>query len=74
MSTNSASRLMANKLPDQAKIRLLVDAYFVNVHPLRCYNFIHIPSFKKRLDLGGSNLGELDSNALLLAVCAHGAR
>ncbi|KAI1372100.1 hypothetical protein F4677DRAFT_274543 [Hypoxylon crocopeplum] len=66
--------LISPVLPDRARIRQLVDAYFVNVHPLRCLGFIHIPSFKQRLDLIDSSLNDLDRNALLYAVCAHGAR
>ncbi|KAI8627871.1 fungal-specific transcription factor domain-containing protein [Xylariaceae sp. FL1651] len=66
--------LMSSVLPDQARIRQLIDAYFVNVHPLRCLGFIHIPSFKQRLDLMDPNSSNLDHNALLYVVCALGAR
>ncbi|KAI1501138.1 fungal-specific transcription factor domain-containing protein [Biscogniauxia marginata] len=71
---SSLSWLTSSVLPGQAKIRKLVDAYFVNVHPLRCLSFIHIPSFKHRLDFLDSNSSDSDRNALLYAVCAHGAR
>lgn len=51
----------------------MVEQYFANVHPLRCFGFVHKPSFMRQLD-GGGLVGAEDESALLHVVCAHGAR
>ena len=58
-------------LPGIDKVRSLVEYYFMNVHPLRCFGFLHKPSFMQRLDAGHSR--NRDDDALLHIVCALGA-
>jgi hypothetical protein len=58
-------------LPEDEKVRILVESYFANVHPLRCFGFLHKPSFMQRLD--AENGRGRDEDALLLIVCALGA-
>ena len=50
----------------------MTEQYFANIHPLRCFGFIHKPSFMQKLDEGiaTGNTG----NALLYTVCALGAK
>ena len=43
-------RLYSKELPDKERLFRLVDQYFANIHPLRCFGFIHKPSFMQRLD------------------------
>lgn len=62
--------LWSPNLPDIDKIRALVEYYFVNIHPLRCFGFLHKPSFMRRLDSEDTNR---DDDALLHIVCALGA-
>ena len=57
-------------LPAIDKIRTLVEYYFANVHPLRCFGFLHKPSFMRRLDSGDAGS---EDDALLHIVCALGA-
>ena len=63
--------LVAPQLPDRHKTRLLVERYFANVHHLRCFAFLHKPSFLQKLDSDGNKMHE--GNALLHIVCALGA-
>lgn len=63
--------LYSTYLPDIDKVRALVEYYFINVHPLRCFGFLHKPSFMQRLDAGSSS--NRDEDALLHIVCALGA-
>lgn len=63
--------LVAPKLPDRHKTRLLVERYFANVHHLRCFAFLHKPSFLQKLDSDGEKMHE--GHALLHIVCALGA-
>ena len=62
--------LWSPNLPDIDKTRALAEYYFVNVHPLRCFGFLHKPSFMRRLDSGDTNR---DDDPLLHIVCALGA-
>ncbi|PFH55426.1 hypothetical protein XA68_18345 [Ophiocordyceps unilateralis] len=68
---NQLSWLLSPELPTGRNVRRVVEQYFVNVHPLRCFAFVHKPSFMHQLDKG---LGSDDESALLHIVCAHGAR
>jgi hypothetical protein len=70
--SNAWYRLTSPLLPNQERVCQLVEAYFANVHPLRCFGFIHKPSFMEKLDLGLAV--EHQSNALLYIVCALGAK
>jgi hypothetical protein len=64
--------LQTKDLPDKEHLFRLVDQYFANIHPLRCFGFIHKPSFMQRLDEGiTANKSE---SALLYTVCALGAK
>lgn len=53
---------------DEARPR--IDAYFAHVHPLRCFGFLHKPSFMHNLDHRDPNT--FDEDALLLIMCALG--
>jgi len=65
-------RLFKVQLPSRQQIRMLVKEYFENVHPLRCYAFIHRPSFIQRLDESSNE--DHARNGLLHVVCALGAK
>ncbi|EME39977.1 hypothetical protein DOTSEDRAFT_74739 [Dothistroma septosporum NZE10] len=65
------SWLIAHDLPDHTRTRLLVERYFANVHHLRCFAFLHKPSFLQRLDADANK--KHDGNPLLHIVCALGA-
>lgn len=65
-------RLHTKELPDKDRIFRLVDQYFANIHPLRCFGFIHKPSFMQRLDESISTNNS--ESALLYTVCALGAK
>ncbi|RSM06558.1 hypothetical protein CEP52_005718 [Fusarium oligoseptatum] len=63
--------LSSPDLPDAKHIKILVEHYFQNLHPLRCYAFIHKPSFMQKLnDRLGSDLRD---DALLHIMCTVGA-
>lgn len=64
-------RLLAPDLPSPRHIRRLVEHYFANIHPIRCFAFVHKPSFMRQLDNGFSSD---DEAALLHIICAHGAK
>lgn len=68
---NDFAWLVQPSLPDHARMRILAERYFVNVHHLRCFAFLHKPSFLQRLDSDASK--NQDSNPLLHIVCALGA-
>lgn len=70
-SALSSSRLLSPDLPSSRNLRRVVEQYFANVHPLRCFAFVHKPSFMRQLDKG---LASDDESALLHVICAHGAR
>lgn len=64
-------RLLSPDLPPRRHIRSLAEQYFANVHPIRCFAFVHKPSFMRQLDTGFT----LDDDmALLYVMCAHGAK
>ncbi|KAJ5579638.1 uncharacterized protein N7459_005623 [Penicillium hispanicum] len=65
-------RLASRHLPNPGRIGLLVEEYFNNVHPLRCFAFIHRPSFLQRLDKQAVN--EYQNHALLHIICALGSQ
>ncbi|KAH8665477.1 fungal-specific transcription factor domain-containing protein [Ilyonectria robusta] len=63
--------LSSPDLPDGKHTRILVDSYFQNIHPLRCFSFIHKPSFLQKLAEVGS---DVRSDALLHIMCTLGAQ
>ena len=65
-------RLESPNLPSADVIRTLVNHYFLNVHPLRCFAFIHKPTFLQKLeiDLASSTA----YSPLLHIICALGAQ
>lgn len=71
-TTANLIRLHSPSLPDKQRIMILVEEYFAHVHPLRCFGFVHKPSFMQRLD------EDLDSccnnESLLHIICALGAK
>lgn len=64
-------RLLAEQLPSRRNTRSLVEQYFAHIHPIRCFAFVHKPSFMRQLDAGFSRE---DDMALLYIICAHGAK
>ncbi|KAI0132181.1 hypothetical protein BJ170DRAFT_234301 [Xylariales sp. AK1849] len=66
------SWLMSPDLPDKDKIILLVEEFFSNVHNLRCFGFIHKPSYMQQLDDRSQTIQR--ENALLHIVCAMGSK
>ncbi|TPX16867.1 uncharacterized protein E0L32_003429 [Thyridium curvatum] len=56
---------------DKALIRSLVEVFFHEISPLRCFGFIHEPSFMLRMDYLLSND---DKDPLLMTVCALASR
>lgn len=65
-------RLHSSQLPDAKQTRLLVNYYFDNFHPLRCFGFIHKPTFLRQMD---ENRGQGQQNdALLHIMCTLGAQ
>lgn len=67
----SDDRLLSPELPAPRHIRRLVEHYFANIHPIRCFAFVHKPSFMRQLDSG---FHSDDDSALLHVICAHGAK
>ncbi|KAL4781739.1 fungal-specific transcription factor domain-containing protein [Aspergillus varians] len=67
----SLAWLTSSDLPEKAKVAVLVDNYFAHVHPIRCFAFLHRPSFLRRVD--GELGSESRKTALLHIVCALGA-
>ncbi|CCT69290.1 related to nitrate assimilation regulatory protein nirA [Fusarium fujikuroi] len=65
------SWLISPDLPSGNNIRTVVDHYFANIHPLRCFAFVHRPSFARLLDKGFESD---DEKALLHIICAQGAK
>ncbi|KAG5920268.1 hypothetical protein E4U61_008022 [Claviceps capensis] len=71
-ASNSLVWLVSPSLPTRgSNLRHVVEQYFANVHPLRCFAFVHKPSFMRQLDNG---LSSDDESALLHIICAHGAK
>lgn len=66
------SRLTSYQLPSSWGIGVLVEEYFNNIHPLRCFAFIHRPSFLQRLDTEDTRRNK--NSALLYMICALGAQ
>ncbi|KAL3962913.1 hypothetical protein ACCO45_004436 [Purpureocillium lilacinum] len=64
--------LFSHKLPAFPYVLRLVKLYFKMVHPLRSFGFIHRPSFMQFIE-DQSEAGR-NSNVVLLAVCALGAK
>ncbi|CZR58866.1 uncharacterized protein PAC_08758 [Phialocephala subalpina] len=64
--------LFYTSLPNKERVYQLVDAYFTHMHPLRCFAFIHRPSFMEKLDQDLTNEGH--GGALLHVICALGAK
>jgi Fungal specific transcription factor domain. len=50
---------------------MLVEQYFINIHPLRAFAFIHKPSFLQQLD---GEISNHHNHALLHVICALGAQ
>ncbi|KAJ5334027.1 uncharacterized protein N7506_007810 [Penicillium brevicompactum] len=69
---DSTSWLFAPYLPDKRRIIILVEQYFAHVHPLRCFGFVHKPSFMQRLDEDLEFCR--DEESLLHIICALGAK
>lgn len=67
----SGTSLRSWRLPGDDQVRMLVEHYFVNIHPLRCFGFLHKPSFMQRLD--AANARGREDDALLLMVCSLGS-
>ncbi|KAI1023852.1 hypothetical protein LB504_005036 [Fusarium proliferatum] len=57
---------------DTQMLKTLTSVYFSKVATLRCLDFLHKPSFNHSLDKG--SLVEDYGEAILYAICAHGAR
>ncbi|KND89003.1 putative transcriptional regulatory protein [Tolypocladium ophioglossoides CBS 100239] len=70
-SAHVLSWLLSPDLPTTRNLRRVVEQYFSNVHPLRCFAFVHKPSFMRQLDRGFTSD---DESALLHIICAHGAK
>ncbi|OAQ62375.1 fungal transcriptional regulatory protein [Pochonia chlamydosporia 170] len=71
LSSHPLAWLLSPALPATRNLRRVVEQYFSNVHPLRCFAFVHKPSFMRQLDKGFSSD---DESALLHIICAHGAK
>lgn len=70
-NTNLA-RLHSPQLPDKERIIMLVEEYFAHVHSLRCFGFVHKPSFMQRLDEDLESC--CNDESLLHIICALGAK
>ncbi|KAJ5976673.1 hypothetical protein N7501_000015, partial [Penicillium viridicatum] len=70
-SSSPLDWLSTQHLPNPSRIAMLVEQYFINIHPLRAFAFIHKPSFLQRLDAEISNH---HNHALLHVICALGAQ
>ncbi|KAF4965810.1 hypothetical protein FZEAL_10729, partial [Fusarium zealandicum] len=64
--------LSSPDLPDAKHVKVLVDYYFQNFHPLRCFSFIHKPSFLQKLDYRLAS--DPGNDALLHIMCTLGAQ
>ncbi|CAK7228896.1 hypothetical protein SCUCBS95973_007036 [Sporothrix curviconia] len=76
--THPLTWLYAAQLPSSpVLLRRAVDQYFSNVHPLRCFAFVHKPTLMRQLDDANTNglpASDSDDMALLQIICAHGAK
>ncbi|RDW84021.1 uncharacterized protein DSM5745_04347 [Aspergillus mulundensis] len=64
--------LRSTDLPEKAKVAVLVNNYFAHIHPIRCFAFLHRPSFLQRVDQ--ELAPESSAGALLHIICALGAQ
>ncbi|KAJ5676184.1 hypothetical protein N7462_009081, partial [Penicillium macrosclerotiorum] len=64
--------LYAPELPERDSLEILIGEYFTHIHPLRCFGFIHKPSFMQHLDEDLESCR--NSESLLHVVCAMGAK
>lgn len=71
-TSRAESWLFSAELPSIPLRRRLAECYFAHHHPLRCFSFIHKPSFMQRIDEG--KLSSKGEHALLHIVCAIGAK
>ena len=55
-----------------AHLKILVEAFFARIHPLRSLGFLHKPTFMKALDQG--QLSVEYGDAVIYVICALGAR
>ncbi|KAJ5108491.1 hypothetical protein N7456_005166 [Penicillium angulare] len=69
---DSFSWLYDSELPRGDKLWILVEEYFIHVHPLRCNGFVHKPTFMQRLDEDVESCCQ--SESLLHIICALGAK
>jgi hypothetical protein len=60
------------ELPGMDRVKTLVDHYFLHIHPLRSFGFIHKPTFLQQMDSRDLSLSK--NNALLHIICALGAK
>ena len=65
--------LNSSHLPSADRVLLLVEQYFINLHPLRCLAFIHKPSFLQNLSNDPVN-DPSPGGPLLYIMCALGAQ
>lgn len=70
--TNTIVRLFTPTLPKYRRLVRLVELYFKLVHPLRCFGFIHQPSFMQNLE--DQPEADRNNNAVLLMICAISAK
>lgn len=67
-----AFRLYSQELPEGSKLWALIEEYFAHIHPMRCFGFVHKPSFMQRID---EDIGSCrDEESLLHVICALGAK
>lgn len=66
------SRLTASQLPAKDNVVLLVEEFFTNVHSLRCFGFIHKPSYMEQLN--DESYVTHQESPLLHTICAIGAK
>ncbi|KAJ5815698.1 hypothetical protein N7474_007475 [Penicillium riverlandense] len=71
-AASAISWMRAPELPGKDKIITLVEEYFAHVHPLRCFGFVHKPSFMQRLDEDFDTC--CNNESLLHVICALGAK
>jgi hypothetical protein len=71
-TASSVSWLHAPDLPRGERLWTLVEQYFAHIHPLRCFGFVHKPSFMQRLDEDVEACR--NSESLLHVICALGAK
>lgn len=72
VSDSYIHRLNHSHLPETKHVRLLVTHYFQNFHPLRCFGFVHKPTFLRRLD--DELLADPEKSPLLHIMCTLGAQ